>query len=267
MQYGTYAQPTTKHEPNPYAQIVSNVKAKSEPVLSEKTVESTVTPTAVGTTTNPVQNGGYTRNYGQLDATYYRENNTEITKAPILYNQQSNAVVPEPSKVTVVQQQVAQPVVQPESAVVGQVQPSVSVPKQPLFALAQYSGSESENDDEEESGGAHAVVIPPAETQQIIDKMASYVTKNGSDFEAIVSSKGDPRFVFLQPTHVFHPYYKYKLKECGALTDNKKIENKSESNSKEEEEENTEVPKEVKEEEDKTEKKPVKGKEKKIIST
>ncbi|GLV36705.1 suppressor of white-apricot [Carabus blaptoides fortunei] len=255
MQYGTYAQPTTKHEPNPYAQIVSNVKSKSEaPALSEKTVDSTPT-------TNPVQNGSYPRNYGQLDATYYRENHTEITKAPILYTNQSETVVPESSKLAVVQQPVAQPlVVQPVTVVVAPVQPSVGVPKQPLFALAQYSGSESEcENDEDESDGAHAVVIPPAETQQIIDKMASYVTKNGSDFEAIVSSKGDPRFVFLQSTHEFHPYYKYKLKEYGALTENNKMENKTESTNKEE------VPNELKEE-DKTEKKAVKGKEKKIIT-
>ena len=37
-------------------------------------------------------------------------------------------------------------------------------------------------------------VLPPRDVQLIIDKMASYVAKNGRDFEAIVRSKG--KFVF-----------------------------------------------------------------------
>lgn len=32
--------------------------------------------------------------------------------------------------------------------------------------------------------------LPPPDMQLIIDKMASYVAKNGRDFEAIVKSKG-----------------------------------------------------------------------------
>jgi hypothetical protein len=32
--------------------------------------------------------------------------------------------------------------------------------------------------------------VPPPDMQLIIDKMASYVAKNGRDFEAIVRSKG-----------------------------------------------------------------------------
>ncbi|RZF48483.1 hypothetical protein LSTR_LSTR007761 [Laodelphax striatellus] len=48
---------------------------------------------------------------------------------------------------------------------------------------------------------------PPADLQLIIDKMASYVAKNGRDFESIVRSKGDPRFHFLNPTNQFYPYY------------------------------------------------------------
>lgn len=33
--------------------------------------------------------------------------------------------------------------------------------------------------------------VPPSDVQLIIDKMASYVAKNGRDFEAIVKSKGE----------------------------------------------------------------------------
>ncbi|KAK0167449.1 hypothetical protein PV327_004846 [Microctonus hyperodae] len=54
-------------------------------------------------------------------------------------------------------------------------------------------------------------IVPPADVQIIIDKMASYVAKNGRDFEAIVKAKGDPRFNFLELSHQYHGYYAHKL--------------------------------------------------------
>lgn len=49
--------------------------------------------------------------------------------------------------------------------------------------------------------------------QTIIDKMASYVAKNGRDFEAVVQMKNDPRFNFLNSTHIYNVYYQQKLKQ------------------------------------------------------
>ncbi|XP_033211076.1 splicing factor, suppressor of white-apricot homolog isoform X3 [Belonocnema kinseyi] len=57
-------------------------------------------------------------------------------------------------------------------------------------------------------------IVPPAEVQIIIDKMASYVAKNGRDFEAIVRNKGDSRFNFLELSHQYHGYYVHKLTMC-----------------------------------------------------
>ncbi|KZC11692.1 Protein suppressor of white apricot [Dufourea novaeangliae] len=54
-------------------------------------------------------------------------------------------------------------------------------------------------------------IVPPADVQIVIDKMASYVAKNGRDFEAIVKNKGDPRFNFLELSHQYHGYYAHKL--------------------------------------------------------
>ncbi|XP_014467681.1 PREDICTED: splicing factor, suppressor of white-apricot homolog isoform X2 [Dinoponera quadriceps] len=54
-------------------------------------------------------------------------------------------------------------------------------------------------------------IVPPADMQIIIDKMASYVAKNGRDFETIVKNKGDPRFNFLELSHQYHGYYAHKL--------------------------------------------------------
>nr|CAD7416286.1 unnamed protein product [Timema poppensis] len=57
------------------------------------------------------------------------------------------------------------------------------------------------------------ITIPPSDLQLIIDKMASYVSKNGRDFETIVKSKGDNRFLFLEPNNPHHPYYQMKVAE------------------------------------------------------
>lgn len=48
-----------------------------------------------------------------------------------------------------------------------------------------------------------------ASERGIIDKMAEYVTRNGPEFEELVTrQKGsDPRFGFLKPTHPLHAYY------------------------------------------------------------
>lgn len=102
---------------------------------------------------------------------------------------------------------------QPEPQITQAYEPPKPSPQASLFVLTEYSGSESENEDE--TTDAVAVVIPPQEQQIIIDKMAIYVAKNGTDFENIVKLKGDPRFIFLENSHVYHPYYKFKLKENG----------------------------------------------------
>lgn len=48
---------------------------------------------------------------------------------------------------------------------------------------------------------------PPANDQAVIEKMASYVVKNGVAFEELAKAKGDPRFLFLNPSHHYHWYY------------------------------------------------------------
>lgn len=49
--------------------------------------------------------------------------------------------------------------------------------------------------------------VPAQQDQLVIEKMASYVVKNGSAFEELARTKGDPRFVFLHPAHEYHWYY------------------------------------------------------------
>lgn len=43
--------------------------------------------------------------------------------------------------------------------------------------------------------------------------MAAYVARNGDEFEDIVRSKNDPRFTFLEPNDIYHPFYKKLMQE------------------------------------------------------
>ncbi|XP_015377851.1 PREDICTED: protein suppressor of white apricot [Diuraphis noxia] len=54
--------------------------------------------------------------------------------------------------------------------------------------------------------------VPPNDLQIIIDKMASYVTKNGKQFEDTARKRQDPRLKFLEPDDCFNAYYTQKLK-------------------------------------------------------
>lgn len=55
------------------------------------------------------------------------------------------------------------------------------------------------------------VLCPPPELRAIIEKTASYVLKNGKEFEDILRTKNDQRFTFLQYTDPYYKYYSFKL--------------------------------------------------------
>merc|ERR1719264_522086 len=57
------------------------------------------------------------------------------------------------------------------------------------------------------------IIIPPPDVQPVIDKMASYVAKNGSSFEDVVRSRpgASQKFSFLTPGDRHHNYYVHKL--------------------------------------------------------
>ncbi|CAB3369997.1 Hypothetical predicted protein [Cloeon dipterum] len=57
---------------------------------------------------------------------------------------------------------------------------------------------------------APAPLVPDSELQVVVDKIASYVAKNGPEFEAVVRGKGDARFAFLDPNHMYHMYYRQR---------------------------------------------------------
>ncbi|XP_063704361.1 splicing factor, suppressor of white-apricot homolog [Culicoides brevitarsis] len=82
--------------------------------------------------------------------------------------------------------------------------------------VAYATDSEDDEEDEPESEKeekSYNGSIPPSEIQNIIEKVASYVAKNGDEFEEIMANrtKDDPRFAFLAKTNDFHGYYLHKL--------------------------------------------------------
>lgn len=84
-----------------------------------------------------------------------------------------------------------------------------------LMGLVHYS---SDSDSEEETEAEKIVytgVMPPSELQVVIDKTASYVAKNGADFEETLRKKKDVRFRFLDKTNEFHQYYVFQVVENG----------------------------------------------------
>lgn len=69
-----------------------------------------------------------------------------------------------------------------------------------------------------------SIIPPPPDLQPIVDKLATYVAKNGPDFESIIKAKDDPRFEFLNPWNTHHSYYNLKKQEALASLQLKKSE-------------------------------------------
>lgn len=69
------------------------------------------------------------------------------------------------------------------------------------------------DDSSSDSKDKPIVLTPPDDVKTVIDKMAAYVARNGDEFEEIVRSKNDPRFTFLEPDNMYHPFYKRLMQE------------------------------------------------------
>lgn len=80
-----------------------------------------------------------------------------------------------------------------------------------LTGLVHYS-SDSESE-EDEANVPYTGVIPPSDLQVVIDKTATYVAKNGVEFEETLRKKNDARFQFLDKSNEFYQYYLYKVNE------------------------------------------------------
>nr|CAA29813.1 su(wa) protein [Drosophila melanogaster] len=88
------------------------------------------------------------------------------------------------------------------------------------LALAQNYSSESEEEEDqvqpekEEEKKPEPVLtfpVPKDSLRHIIDKTATYVIKNGRQFEETLRTKSVDRFSFLLPANEYYPYYLYKV--------------------------------------------------------
>ncbi|XP_045467739.1 splicing factor 3A subunit 1 [Harmonia axyridis] len=59
------------------------------------------------------------------------------------------------------------------------------------------------------------IIYPPPEVRNIVDKTASFVARNGPEFEARIrhNELGNPKFNFLNPGDPYHAYYQHKVND------------------------------------------------------
>ncbi|KAJ0427902.1 putative SWAP/Surp superfamily protein [Helianthus annuus] len=62
------------------------------------------------------------------------------------------------------------------------------------------------------------IIHPPPDIRTIVDKTASFVAKNGPEFEnrIIGRNAGNPNFNFLNGSDPYHAYYQHRLAEFRA---------------------------------------------------
>ncbi|ETN66040.1 spliceosome associated protein [Anopheles darlingi] len=65
------------------------------------------------------------------------------------------------------------------------------------------------------SGPIVGIIYPPPEVRNIVDKTASFVARNGPEFESRIRQNelGNPKFNFLGPGDPYHAYYQHKVQE------------------------------------------------------
>lgn len=59
------------------------------------------------------------------------------------------------------------------------------------------------------------MIHPPPDIRSIVDKTATFVARNGPEFEKriLATNKGNAKFNFLNPTDPYHAYYRHKVSE------------------------------------------------------
>jgi splicing factor 3A subunit 1 len=63
---------------------------------------------------------------------------------------------------------------------------------------------------------AIGVILPPPDIRAIVDKTASFVARNGVEFEKriLANEKNNVKFNFLTPTDPYHAYYKVRVRRA-----------------------------------------------------
>lgn len=71
------------------------------------------------------------------------------------------------------------------------------------------------NEETPQSNPVVGIIYPPPEVRNIVDKTASFVARNGPEFEARIRQNelGNPKFNFLISGDPYHAYYQHKVNE------------------------------------------------------
>ncbi|CAD7086754.1 unnamed protein product [Hermetia illucens] len=178
--------PTVKYKPSAdcaYTQLISKIKGVPIPQEQPNDVNS---PDAAETTPTLYYSSYYAPNHGDHD----------------VYNQTDQHPA--------IEQQQQKPIVVPATG-------GVEIKKiSSGLMLAQCYASDTEEETDTDESKPHPVIpqnftLPPDGLQNIIDKTAIYVAKNGIQFENILRTKQDERFTFLDPSDQYYPYYLHKV--------------------------------------------------------
>ncbi|XP_011687134.1 PREDICTED: splicing factor 3A subunit 1 [Wasmannia auropunctata] len=83
------------------------------------------------------------------------------------------------------------------------------------IAMPQPPATESEENNVPSSQPIVGIIYPPPEVRNIVDKTASFVARNGPEFESRIRQNelGNPKFNFLNFGDPYHAYYQHKVKE------------------------------------------------------
>ncbi|KAM9475200.1 splicing factor 3A subunit 1 isoform 2-T2 [Clarias gariepinus] len=88
----------------------------------------------------------------------------------------------------------------------------------PPVQLSQPEANNKADEQKEETPATKPIVgiiYPPPEVRNIVDKTASFVARNGPEFEARIRQNeiNNPKFNFLNPSDPYHAYYRHKVNE------------------------------------------------------
>ncbi|XP_017764113.1 PREDICTED: splicing factor 3A subunit 1 [Eufriesea mexicana] len=83
------------------------------------------------------------------------------------------------------------------------------------IAVIQPPAVENEENSAPSSQPIVGIIYPPPEVRNIVDKTASFVARNGPEFETRIRQNelGNPKFNFLNFGDPYHAYYQHKVKE------------------------------------------------------
>ena len=190
------AVPTIKYKPSAncaYTQLISKIKGVPLPAVLDGELANM--PTSNSPTPTTPTAGNFTPVLLQYNgSTYVSAEPDEGTNSNSNSNSQTNG---------------------------GNVKTEVEILKNTsALALAQDYASDTESEAEEEQSKSTpepkpepVLTIPvPTETlKNIIDKTATYVVKNGRQFEETLRAKSVDRFTFLLYDNEYYPYYLYKV--------------------------------------------------------